>query len=171
MRLKVNEEKSAVDLATRRQFLGFSFYWRAGGVRIRIDRKRLERAKRKIRQLTWRNQGRAIEEIRDNLNRYIIGWVNYFALADAKRYMKQFDEYLRRRLRQILWKQWKTTANRRHNLRTLGVSEFWAIRAGGTSKGIWRLSASLPLHKALNNTYWQELGLVSFLQRYQLRHT
>jgi RNA-directed DNA polymerase len=140
-------------------------------VRIRIDRKRLERAKRKIRQQTRRSQGRAIEEIRDNVNRYIIGWVNYYALADAQGHMKRLDEHLRRRMRQILWKQWKTTANRRNNLRALGVSEYWAIRAGGTSKGTWRLSASPPLHKALNNSYWQELGLASFLQRYQLRHT
>jgi hypothetical protein len=140
-------------------------------VRICIDRKRLEQAKRKIKQLTRRNQGRAIEEIRDSLNRYIIGWVNYFALADAKGHMSKLDGHLRRRLRQILWKQWKTTANRRRNLRALGVSEYWAIRTGGTSKGIWRLSASPPLHKALNNAYWQKLGLVSFTQRYQLRHT
>jgi hypothetical protein len=140
-------------------------------VRIRIDRQRLERAKRKLRQLTRRNQGRAIEAIRDRVNRFIIGWVNYFALADAQAHMRQLDEHLRRRMRQILWKQWKTPANRYRNLRALGVSEYWAIRAGGTSKGVWRLSTSRPLHRALNNAYWRELGLESFLQRYQLRHT
>jgi RNA-directed DNA polymerase len=75
------------------------------------------------------------------------------------------------RLRQYLWKQWKTPANRYQNLRALGVSEFWAIRAGGTSKGVWRLSASPPLHRALNNVYWQDFGLESFLQRYLLRQT
>jgi RNA-directed DNA polymerase len=140
-------------------------------VRIRIDRKRLERAKRKIRQLTRRNQGIAIEVIRDDLNRFIIGWVNYFALADAKAHMQRLDEHLRRRLRQYLWKQWKTPANRYQNLRALGVPEFWAIRAGGTSKGVWRLSASPPLHRALNNAYWQDFSLESFLQRYLLRQT
>ena len=77
----------------------------------------------------------------------------------------------RRRLRQVLWKQWKTPANRYRNLRARGVSEYWAIRAGGTSKGCWRLSASPPLHQALNDTYWEDLGLESFLQRYKLRHT
>ncbi len=171
MRLKVNEAKSAVDLAVKRQFLGFSFYWRAGGVGIRIAKERLGRAKRKLRRMTRRSQGRSIEEVRDELNPYIRGWVNYFALADAKAHMQRLDEWMRRRLRQVLWKQWKTPANRHRNLRARGVPEYWAIRTAGTSKGCWRLSASPPLHKALNNAYWRKLGLESFLQRYQLRHT
>lgn len=171
MRLKVNEAKSAVDLAVKRQFLGFSFYRRAGGVGIRIAKERLERAKRRLRRMTRRSQGRAIEEVRDELKPFIRGWVNYFALADAKAHMQGLDEWVRRRLRQVLWKQWKTPANRYRNLRARGVPEYWAIRTAGTSKGCWRLSASPPLHKALNNAYWQQLGLESFLQRYQLRHT
>lgn len=138
---------------------------------IRIARQSLEKVKRRIRQLTRRNGGRAIEQVRDRLNAYISGWVNYYALADARTHMKTLDEWLRRRLRQILWKQWKTPANRHHNLRQLGVSEFWAIRAGGTSKGVWRLSASPPLHKALGIAYWQQLGLKGFEQQYLLRHT
>ena len=172
MRLKVNGAKSAVDLAVRRQFLGFSFYWRrTGGVGIRIAEGRLDRVKRKLRRLTRRSQGRSIEDIRDELNLLIRGWVNYFALADGKGHMQRLDQWVRRRLRQVLWKQWKTPANRYRNLRARGVSEYWAIRAGGTSKGVWRLSASPPLHRALNNAYWRQLGLESFLRRYQLRHT
>jgi hypothetical protein len=112
-----------------------------------------------------------MEQIRDQLNPVIIGWTNHFALADAKGHMRRLDEHLRRRLRQVVWKQWKTPANRYRNLRALGVSEFWAIRAGGTSKGCWRLSASPPLHRALDNAFWEQLGLKGFLQQYQLRHT
>jgi group II intron reverse transcriptase/maturase len=172
MRLKVNGAKSAVDLAVSRQFVGFSFYWRrAGGVGIRIAKERLGRVRCKLRRLTRRSQGRSIEDIRDELNPAIRGWVNYFALADAKGHMQRLDQWVRRRLRQVLWKQWKTPVNRYRNLRARGVSEYWAIRAGGTSKGIWRLSASPPLHKALNNAYWRQLGLESFLQYYQLRYT
>jgi len=99
LRLKVNEAKSAVDLAVKRQFLGFSFYWRAGGVRIRIAKGRLDRVKGKLRWLTRRSQGRSIEEIRDELNPLMRGWVNYFALADAKAHMQRLDEWVRRRLR------------------------------------------------------------------------
>jgi hypothetical protein len=127
--------------------------------------------KRKVKQMTQRNQGRSLEEIRDRLNPAIIGWVNYYALADARGHMTRFDERLRRRMRQIAWKQWKTPRNRNENLKARGVSEYWAIRAGGTSLGPWRLSKSPPVQHALNNTYWQEFGLESFLRRYQLRHT
>lgn len=138
---------------------------------IRIARQSLKKVKRRIRQLTGRNRGRALEDVRDRLNRYISGWVNYYALADAHTHMEHLDEWLRRRLRQILWKQWKTPANRHRHLLQLGVSEYWAIRAGGTSKGVWRLSASPPLHQALNNAYWQQFGLRGFEQQYLLRHT
>ena len=62
--------------------------------------------------MTRRSQGRSIEEVRDELNPYIRGWVNYFALADARAHMQRLDEWVRRRLRQVLWKQWKTPANR-----------------------------------------------------------
>jgi hypothetical protein len=123
--------------------------------------------KRKLRQMTRRNSGQAVEVVIERLNRYILGWVGYFRIADAKDHLRQLDEHLRRRLRQLIWKQWKTPANRYRNLRALGVAEFWAIRAGGTSKGHWRLSASPPLQKALNNAYWEGRGLVGFFNRYQ----
>lgn len=134
---------------------------------IRLARRSLDRVKRKLRQMTRRNSGQSLETVRDHLNAYIRGWVMYFRIADAKSHLRQLDEHLRRRLRQLIWKQWKTPANRYRNLRARGVSEFWAIRAGGTSKGDWRLSASPPLHKALNNAFWEELGLVGFFNRYQ----
>ena len=111
-----------------------------------------------------------METIRDGLNRYIVGWTNYYALADGRNHMTRLDEWLRRRMRQIRWKQWKTTKNRRENLLALRVPEYWANRAGGTSKGVWRLSASPPLHQAMSNAYWRSFGLKSFLQQYDLRH-
>ena len=138
---------------------------------IRIAAKRLERLRSKVRRLTRRSGGQAIEEVCQALNPLIRGWVNYFALAEAKQHMRSLDEWVRRRLRQIVWKQWKRPANRYRKLRQRGVEEFWAIRTAGTSKGTWRLSASPPLHKALGNAYWQTLGLASFLQSYNLRRT
>ena len=126
--------------------------------------------KRKMKQMTRRSQGQSLEEIRERLNRVIIGWVNYYALADSRGHMKRLDARLRRRMRQIAWKQWKTPRNRRENLRAGGVSEYWAIRAGGTSLGPWRLSKSPPIHLALNNAHWQQFGLESFLERYEPRH-
>jgi hypothetical protein len=140
-------------------------------VRIRIARKSLERVKRRIRQLTRRNQGRSWNEIKTRLETYIIGWVNYYALADALKHMTRLDGWLRRRMRQLAWKQWKTPKNRRRNLRKHGVSEYWAKRVGGSSLGPWRLSMSPPVKQALSIAYWQRVGLPSFKTQYQLRHT
>ena len=140
-------------------------------MRIRIARKSLERVKHRIRQLTRRNQGRSWYEIKARLEAYIRGWVNYYALADAKRHMTRLDEWLRRRMRQLAWKQWKTPKKRRQNLRARGVSEYWAKRVGGSSLGPWRLSMSPPVQQALSNAYWKKVGLPSFKTQYQLRHT
>jgi RNA-directed DNA polymerase len=140
-------------------------------VGIRIAEKSLARMKQKVKGLTRRNQGRSWEEIRDSLRRAVTGWVIYYALADARTHMVQLDEWLRRRMRQLAWKQWKRPRNRYRNLKARGVSEYWAIRAGGSSLGPWRMSLSPPVHQALSNAYWHKAGLVSFLEQYQLRHT
>lgn len=138
---------------------------------IRINPESLSRIKRKVRHLTRRNQGRSWAEIRDQLQITIRGWVNYYALADAKRHMERMDEWLRRRMRQMAWKQWKTPRNRYKQLKSRGVSEFWAIRLGGSSLGPWRIANASALIYALDNAYWRRVGLVSFLQLYTLRHT
>ena len=140
-------------------------------ISIRIAPQSLKRVKAKLHQMTQRHQGRTLESVRDEVNRYLVGWVNYYALADARRHLEEMDQWLRRRLRQMRWKQWKTSANRQRNLRAMGVSDYWAKRAGGTSKGIWRLSNSPPLHHAMDNAYWRRFGLKSFLDQYLLRHT
>jgi hypothetical protein len=140
-------------------------------VGIRIAPQSIDRITHKIRRLTRRNIGRSLDQIRDRLNPVIIGWTNYYALADAKGHMERLDEHLRRRLRQIVWKQWKTPKKRYHSLRALGVSDYWAKRVAGTSKGYWRLSASPPLNQALNNAFWERLGLKCFFTQYQLRHS
>lgn len=138
---------------------------------IRIARQSLKRLKDKLKRITGRNRGRTATELRDELNPLIVGWVNYYALADAKGHLQRLDEWLRRRLRQIAWKQWKTPRNRYKNLKTRGVSDYWAIRAGGSSLGPWRMSKSPPVQHALNNALWDELGLKSFTKQYLLRHT
>jgi RNA-directed DNA polymerase len=121
--------------------------------------------------MTRRNSGQSLESIRDALNAYLVGWVNYYELADAHGHLERLDEWLRRRLRQLRWKQWKTPQNRYRNLRRLGVPHEWAKLNAGTSLGDWRLSKSPWLHRALSKAYWHSFGLKSFLQQYQLRHT
>ena len=97
--------------------------------------------------------------------------MNYYALADAKAHMGRLDEWLRRRMRQMAWVKWKTTRKRRKRLKELGVEEYWAFRMGGGSLGPWRVSKSPPLNQALSKAYWHNVGLVSFLEQYELRRT
>lgn len=121
--------------------------------------------------MTRRTNGRALETTCETLNRLIVGWVNYYALADMRGHSHRLDQWLRRRLRQLYWKQWKTPANRYHHLRQLGVSDHWAKLNAGTSRGCWRLAKSPVIHHALNNAFWNSFGLKTFVQQYLLRQT
>lgn len=138
---------------------------------IRIAAKSLERMKRKVRELTRRSQGNSWKKIRDGLRRAITGWVNYYALTDTPVELSNLDAWLRRRMRQVTWIAWKTTQNRYKRLKALGVNEYWAIRVAGTSQGAWHISKSRPLQQALSNAYWHKVGLVSFIELYNLRRT
>ena len=93
------------------------------------------------------------------LNRLTTGWMAYFRLADSGTTFRDLDGWLRRRLRQVRWKEWKTTAAKRHNLRLRGISESNARKWGGSSKGYWRIAGSQVLGVALPSTYWDHLGL------------
>jgi group II intron reverse transcriptase/maturase len=171
MRLKVNEAKSAVDRVDKRPFLGFSFYWREDEARIRLAPHSLDRIRHKLRMMTRRHRGEAVDVTIARLNPLIVGWVNYFAIADADAWMRALDSHLRRRLRQKVWKQWKTTHNRYRNLCCLGVSPIDAAGMARSSRGLWRLSATPTLHWALSKAYWLDRGLRSFHQQYLLRRT
>jgi group II intron reverse transcriptase/maturase len=168
LRLTVNQAKSAVDKATKRKFLGFSFTWQRGVLRIRVAPQSLERILRRVHDLTGRRQGQSLATIRDILNPIIIGWVGYFALSDAARNFEEVDSHLRRRLRQLAWVQWKTSANRFRQLRSRGVSIADATLTVRTRKGPWRMSHTPALERALDKTFFLQLGLVSFLERYRL---
>jgi len=167
--LRVNEHKSAVDRPGRLKFLGFSFYTRKGEVLIRVARQALNRCRDKLRQLTRRTRSGKLEEIIQNVNEYMMGWIGYFRLADTPSVFAELDEWLRRRLRQLVWKRWKRGRTRYRELLRLGVPPSRAAGgAGGTSP--WRMAATPVVNEALNNAYWQKQGLRSITERYhQLR--
>jgi RNA-directed DNA polymerase len=112
-------------------------------------------------------------EIRiEKLNQYLTGWCGYFALADTPSKFKEFDEWIRRRLRMIEWKQWKTPKTRVRNLKGLGVPPNKAYEWGNSRKQYWRIAGSPFPHKTLSNSYWSNRGLKSLYQRYEfLRQT
>ena len=165
LRLTVNEAKSAVDRPWRRKFLGFSLL-PGQAVRIRLAPQTLERVKDKIRQLTSRTRSQSMEERIRAINSYLGGWVSYFALAETPSPFKELDQWLRRRLRMCLWKQWKRTRTRVRELRALGLPERDVWEAAGSRKGYWRLAGSPPLQKALNIAYWDAQGLLRLSERY-----
>ena len=101
------------------------------------------------------------------LNRFIRGWTAYFALADTFSTFEELDEWLRRRLRQVRWKEWKRFSARWRNLRAFGTPDRQARQWASSSRGCWRIAGSAILQRALPNRYFQELGLAGFLGPYR----
>jgi RNA-directed DNA polymerase len=167
LKLRVNRRKSAVAAATTRPLLGFGFYRRAGKVKIGISPKARQRAKDRLRELTARTWGVPMERRIHAINRYTVGWTAYFALADGERPFRDLDEWLRRRLRQVRWKQWKRPKTRWRNLRALGASERQAREWALTRKGPWRVAGSWILSTTLTMAHWRGLGLQGFTDPYR----
>jgi group II intron reverse transcriptase/maturase len=165
LKLKVNEEKSAVDLPSKRKFLGFSFTAQEEA-RIRISPKSLKRVKDKIRELTKPTWSIPMEMRIKQLNQYLMGWMGYYALVETPSVFRNLEGWLRRRLRLCLWQQWKRVRTRIRELRALGLKEHQVFEIANTRKGGWRTSHTPHLHKALGNAYWQSHGLKSLTQRY-----
>lgn len=157
-------EKSAVDRPWKRKFLGFSFTWHKEP-KIRLAPKTVKRFKMKIRELTSRRKSQSMEQRIQKLNEYLLGWSGYFRLADTRSVFQSLDEWVRRRLRMCLLKQWKKPKTRRRNLIALGIPEEQAILISGSRKGYWRLSNTPQVNKALGLAYWQKQGLTSLVER------
>lgn len=169
LKLKVNRRKSAVDRALRRPLLSFGFFRRDGEIKVRIDPEARKRAKEKLRRITARGWGVSMERRIDATNGFIRGWVGYFHIADTPSPLEELDQWLRRRLRQARWKQWKRGPTRARNLRSLGIPAQTAYEWANTSKGPWRIAGSVPLHRAMPAAYWREQGLIGFSDSYRRR--
>lgn len=170
LKLKVNLEKSTVDRPWRLKFLGFSFYHKKGGIGVRVDQKPIQRLKLKLKKLTKRSRSIDIEQRMIKLEQLIVGWVNYFGIADMKGSAKALDEWLRRRIRMCIWKQWKKIKTRHDNLVKLGIDDDEAWMYANTRKGYWRISHSPILSRTFTNEYLRELGVPSILERYLIVH-
>jgi RNA-directed DNA polymerase len=159
LRLRVNEEKSAVGRPWERKFLGFTFTW-TKKTRRRIAPETLKRVKERIRKLTSRKRGNNLEQIIKELNSYLCGWINYFGYCETPTVLQDLEEWLRRKLRCLIWKRWKRGATRYKRLRELGLSnELAAMGAGSGANGPWHMSRTPPLNKALTVIYFRQLGL------------
>lgn len=163
LKLKVNRDKSAVDRPWNRKFLGFSFLSNKQAT-IRLAPKTISRFKEKIRELTSRTRSISMEERITRLNRYLMGWIGYFRIASAKSHCERFDQWIRRRLRMCLWKQWKRVRTRIRELRNLGVPEWACYVMANSRRGAWEMSRNT--NNALPTSYWEAKGLKSLLSRY-----
>ena len=170
LKLKVNEKKSAVDLVSRRKFLGFSFYFAKGGAQIRIHENSYKKLKSKVIEITNRNKGIDMGWRMLKLNQLMIGWVNYFGIAKAKSNIQHIEKWIRRRLRACIWKQWKLPRTKCKNLVKLGMDKSKAYQYSNTRKGYWRISKSPILSKTLTNKYLEEIGYMSIAKRYLKVH-
>lgn len=158
LRLRVNKEKSAVGKPSKRKFLGFSFVIGAEP-KIRLADQSKLRFKRKIRELTRPTKGQSLEQVIRNLRRYLVGWHGYFRLCQTPSVFTALDQWIRRRLRCYLWRQWKRGKTRYKELVKRGVTSRAAANVASSPKGPWRLSASPPLQHAIPNDYLYVLGL------------
>ncbi len=158
LKLTVNEAKSAVARPQERQFLGFSF---TGGRRLkrRIAPKAVQRFKRRVRQLTRRSRGVSLTQMVGQLALYLRGWCGYFGFCETSTELRDLDSWIRRRLRCVIWKQWKVFRRRRRGLMTRGLDQKLASMTAFRSQGPWRLSQSKAMHVAFPTAYFDSLGL------------
>ena len=162
LKLRVNREKSVINPATVATLLGFGFYFTKAGVKIRIAPKAFRRMKERIRELTSRKWGVSMEYRIQQLNRYVRGWMGYFRLSQTPRKLSDLDEWFRRRMRQIRWKQWKRIRTRIAKLQRLGIRPDLAYQWGQSSRAYWRIAGSPVLQRAMPNQYWVDEGLTLF---------
>jgi RNA-directed DNA polymerase len=158
LKLKVNQQKSAVARPWERKFLGFSFT-SAGVPKRRIAPKAVDRFKERVRELTSRTKGVGIERMAEDLTRYLRGWIGYFGKCETPSVLERLERWVRRRLRSAIWKQWKRGRIRFAELLKRGVGKDLAATAAGSAHGPWRLANSPALSKALPNVYFDSLGI------------
>lgn len=171
LKLKVNRKKSQVGSPLRLKFLGFSMYKTGKKAGIRPHGKSIKKFKDKIRELTSRKQARSMELILKRLKRYTVGWLGYYSIADMESRIKSLNEWIRRRIRQIYWKQWKKIKTKHDNLVKLGIDNENAWKWANSRKAYWRISNSKVLAMSLTNKYLVSVGYDDILERYKVLHS
>jgi len=161
LRLRVNTQKSAVDRAWKRTYLGFTLS--ARDKKLRVSERSLSKLKDKVRVLSRRTRGHSLDRVIAELRDSLLGWKAYFDVSEVLSPLREVDKWIRRRLRSYIWKQWGRRGYRR--LRALGVERFLAWNTAKSAHGPWRLSASPALYKAMPNRYFKDLGLPELAAR------
>lgn len=166
--LRVNRDKTVVAYVSKIKFLGYSFYEKRKIGRLRVHPKSLTKMKERIKELTSRSNGWGDAKRKESLRQYITGWVNYFKLADMKMLLPKVDEWYRRRLRMVIWKQWKRTRTRWRNLIKLGINKSKAWEFANTRKGYWHIANSPIVNTSITNDRLKQAGYIFFADHYRI---
>jgi RNA-directed DNA polymerase len=162
LKLKVNAVKSAVAEPWRRKFLGYSMTWHQKP-KLRIATPSLKRLEVRVRELLRGARGQSVSRTIEQLNPLLRGWAAYFKLAEAKRAVEELDGWIRRKLRCVLWRQWKRVHTRARMLMKNGLTEERAWRSAGNQRGPWFNAGASHMNAAFPKSWFDSLGLVSLL--------
>ncbi|GAK40820.1 group II intron reverse transcriptase/maturase [Paenibacillus urinalis] len=170
MKLQINRRKSkVVSIVARKhfKFLGFALGKSRDRVHIRAHGQSLAKAKKKLKELTKRSQGKNVRQVMEQVKVYIRGWIGYFYVADMKRTLQRWNEWLRRRFRMYIWKQWKKPRTKAQNLRKLGIPEWQAYQWANSRLGYWRIAGSPVLSRSITNKRLAQAGYYDFPAQYE----
>lgn len=170
LKLTVNRNKSTVGSPLKLKFLGFSMYKIKDKVGIRPHQKSYAKFKEKVKEITSRKRGRAIGQILKELRLFTTGWIAYYKICDMQTKIKELNEWIRRRIRQYIWKQWKKINAKFRNLQKLGIDKQKAWEWANTRKGYWRIAGSFILSRTLTNKYLTSIGYDDITKRYEALH-
>ena len=166
LKLTVNEAKSAVARPWERKFLGYSVTAQQAS-KIRIAKQSIDRLKASVRELCSQGRGRSLPRLIETLNPALRGWMNYFSLTQSRRPIEELDTWLRRRLRSIVWRQWKRPRTREAKMRAHGLDAQRAWKSSVNGRGPWWNAGAKHMIAALPPKYFTQLGLVSLVATHQ----
>ncbi|MEG2253907.1 MAG: group II intron maturase-specific domain-containing protein, partial [Vagococcus sp.] len=127
--------------------------------------------KDKLKRLTKRTIGKSIEVILKQIKQLMTGWLNYYGIGEVTNFVKSLNGWLKRRIRQYIWKQWKNPRTKRNNLIRLGIDKAKAYEWSNTRKGYWKVSKSYILHRSLTNKELASFGYQDIAKQYQYIHS
>ena len=166
LHLQINAQKSAVARPWVRKFLGYSVTMHRES-RLRIAPESVRRLSDRVRELLRMGRGRSLARTIETLNPVLRGWMNYFQLTDAKGLLDKLDSWVRRRLRCLLWRQWKRPQTRERKMRALGLDAERAWASAVNGRGAWWNAGASHMNQALPAAYFTTKGLVSLMGSYQ----
>lgn len=164
LRLRVNEEKSAVGRPWERKFLGYTMT-RNKEPRLKAAETSVKRLKARMREIFREGRGRSLRRVVEELNVVLRGWIQYFRLAEVKGVFDELDGWIRRKLRCLIWRRWKRPRTRAKELKRRGLEELRAHRSAYNGRGAWWNAGSSHMNEAFPKRYFDRVGLVSLLDR------